>query len=123
MSEQELRREVERARRRKRRLLWFVIAGQLALIGWLVRPREHEVVRTSRTSVAAMPAPLPIIERIVNVPTDRTACPPPRTEALVVKPAEIPDYEDIAHVRPSVTNAGWIAAWNERHVYISMNAG
>ena len=126
MSIDELRREVVVSRRRKRRaqiavLVGIVVPAQLACLMWVLRPREHvRVVHTTSTEIVAMPAPVPF-EHVVNVPTERASCPPPRRDARFVAPASLP--EAVARVRPSVTNAGWIAAWNDDTIYISMDAG
>lgn len=125
MSE-ELRREVVVARRRRRRhaVIAAVALALPAQLGWLLfatHPRER--VRVERAPTAALlpiPVPLPV-ERVVAVPAARATCPPPRRDAPFAAPAPLP--EPIERVRPSVTNAGWIAAWNADHVFISLDAG
>ena len=102
----------------------FWLACVLALAGvatWAVRPGEHvRVVRTSSVQIVPMPAPIAIVSE-VEVPVAPATCPPPRTDAKLRRPAKLP--EAIDHVRPSVTNAGWIAAWNAKHIYISTDGG
>src|SRR5689334_15769038 len=119
-----LRKEV--LRRRKRRS-WFAVAvaialpAQIATMMYVLEPRTTvRVVETHTADVITIPLPLPV-ENVVHVPTDRMACPPARTDARVHAPAALP--EPITQVRPSPSNAGWIAAWNDEHIYISMDAG
>jgi hypothetical protein len=83
-------------------------------------------VTTTEHAPVIIPFTTPILSTVAASPPPRergprASCPPPRTEAPRLTPPELP--EDVTHVRPSVTNAGWIAAWNDEHVYVSTNAG
>jgi hypothetical protein len=49
------------------------------------------------------------------------ACPLPRTDAPRAKRVNPP--QDVNRVTPSLTNAGWIAAWDDQHVMLSTDAG
>lgn len=127
MSTEELRREVLVWRRNKRRLvIAMVVALVLAThfaVGWLVRPDERvrvEHTQSTVTSIVTVPVAM-TVEREVNRPLGRASCPPPRRDAPFVAPAKTP--ERVERVRPSRTNAGWIAAWNEEQVFISVDAG
>lgn len=118
----ELRREVLLARLRRRRAIVVAAlgAGTFAAVFALWPRDEVRIVRTSSTHVITVPTPIEV-ERTVVVPRDRASCPPPRTDAPRRQPAQPP--EPVAFVQPSATNAGWIAAWNEEHVFVSMDAG
>jgi hypothetical protein len=50
----------------------------------------------------------------------RQSCPPPRLDAPWVDPVI---DEAVQAVRPAPSNAGWIAAWNDDHVFVSTDAG
>jgi hypothetical protein len=64
--------------------------------------------------VVTIPAPAPPARAPVR------ACPVERRDAPWVKP-ELP--EPIDGVRPAPSSAGWIAAWNDQHVFVSTDAG
>jgi hypothetical protein len=114
----ELRREVLAARR-WRRLLGGVVVVQLALLGWLAWPRER-VVATTSTHVVAVPTAIEV-ERVVEVASQRSECPMPRTDAPRTQPTQ--PAETVGNVKPAKTNAGWIAAWNTTTVFVSRDAG
>jgi hypothetical protein len=95
----------------------LVVALQLALL-W---PRERVIVMHSTTSrIAPMPTPLPI-EDVQPLALERAQCPPPRRDVPATKLTQPPEQVD--YVRPSITNTGWIAAWNDTHVFVSTDAG
>jgi hypothetical protein len=48
-------------------------------------------------------------------------CPPPRTDAPRIAPPALDERIDRLVVAPS--NAGWVAAWNGEHVFVSTDAG
>lgn len=50
----------------------------------------------------------------------RPSCPPPRRDAPWVSP-DLP--ESVHRMQPAPTNAGWIVAWNDDHVFVSYDAG
>ena len=49
------------------------------------------------------------------------ACPPPRRDAPRLTPPALD--EEIAQVMVAPSNAGWVAAWNADHVFVSTDAG
>ncbi len=75
-------------------------------------PQINVVSTTTAAPVVLPPAAPPA--------ADRPSCPPPRTDAPFVAPKF---DEDIEYVQPAPSNAGWIAAWNEEHVFVSYDAG
>ncbi len=126
MSTKELRREVLVLRRRRTSaaivICVAVAATQVALLGWLLYPRERvRIVRetTTTTQVVTLPVAMPI-DHEIYISTERT-CPRPRHDAPRVRPAAVP--ERVTHLRPSPTNAGWIAAWSEEAIFLSDDAG
>jgi hypothetical protein len=83
---------------------------------------EH-VTRIETTTVLSVPTP-PIVISIpapVSTATDTRACPIPRTDAPSLVPPKLP--EDVKRLAVSPTNAGWIAAWNDDHLFVSTDAG
>ncbi len=107
-----------------RRRLWFagvlaaVLAAQL-VAACLMSPHVTRVTTVIRPPIAvAMPIAVPFESPAA---IDRPACPPPRLDAPPLIPGAVP--EGILAVAPSRTNAGWIAAWNRDHVYVSSDAG
>jgi len=138
MANRELTREVQGERCRQgwvaapRAVLIAITLPSLAaaLLASSRPPAVHTVeVRTTRTELVAVPQVL-AIPQVLAVPTAvpassapaaRATCPPPRRDAPRITPGELP--EEITHVRPSPTNAGWIAAWNAAHVFVSTDAG
>jgi len=92
--------------------VWIAIAA---------RPDSTTIFSPSFTVTAPPPAPAPPPPPIVVMPmTHGPSCPPARTDAPFVAPKF---DEDIDHVQAAPTNAGWIAAWNEHHVFVSRDAG
>ncbi len=94
---------------------------QAATIALVARPRAQPPPATTTyapqlTFVApALPPPDPG-PRIA----ERPSCPPPRRDA----PWLVPKLdEDIVAVRPAPSDAGWIAAYNRDHVFVSFDAG
>jgi hypothetical protein len=79
---------------------------------------------TVMTPAAPPPAPAPSQTIVLPAPAppaaDRPSCPPPRRDAPFVVPKL---DEDVTRVQAAPTNAGWIAAWNNEHVYVSYDAG
>lgn len=118
----ELRREVLLARRRRRLALAAVAAVAATFAAAIAMwPRDRvRTVHVTTTRVVPVPAPVPIVRTVV-VPAERAACPLPRTDAPRSQPAQPP--EPVERIQPAATNAGWIAAWNEQHVFVSMDAG
>ena len=71
-------------------------------------------------STTITPPPPVVLPPPAPAAASRPSCPPPRRDA----PRVVPDLpEDITDVAPAPTNAGWIAAWNEDHVFVSHDAG
>jgi len=54
-------------------------------------------------------------------PTLTPTCPAPSREHAA--PRDLQLDEAVEHVRPSPTNASWIAAWNDQHIFISTDGG
>ena len=104
------------------RVVMAVLVPLAASALWSARdaPPAATTFAPQLTVVAATPAPPPEIVIPPAVPPDRPACPPPRRDAPWVAPV-LP--EPIDDVRPAPSNAGWIAAWNTRHVFVSHDAG
>ncbi len=140
MSEEELRPSLIRRRRRRLGLAVALaiptqLAGTVALLAYCTpRPRTATYVFTTQAvhSSIVIPFATPILST-VGVPQApgpapgltaggrRASCPPPRTEAPRIIPPELD--EPIENVQPAVSNAGWIAAWNTEHVFVSTDAG
>lgn len=68
----------------------------------------------------ATPAPLPAPLPAPAPAATRASCPAPRTDAPWVAPKF---DEPITGVHPAPSNAGWIAAWNSDHIFVSYDAG
>ena len=97
-----------------------------------ITPRTHEVTTRTIETVQTIHT-----ERVVTVPTPiaipvatptvteapRDACPPPRTDAPRLSPAQIHLDANITGVHASPSNAGWVAAWNDTEVFLSTDAG
>ena len=140
----ELDRAVLAPRRPWRRRM-LVVAGasaaaslQVIALALLVRPRapraivvpkpmfaEAHVVAVCAPAPVAPVAPTPPPPVIASVPPDdagaQRACPPPRTDAPRLTPGMPDEHVDRITVAPS--NAGWVAAWNDAHVFVSTDAG
>jgi hypothetical protein len=128
MSDEELRPHVLRPRGR-----WIaaVLAAQLAAIGYLAFRAEHRppagtfapsltVISNATAAPPAAPMPPIVLPAPIAAAANRPSCPPARNDAPRVTPKL---DEDIARIRPAPTNAGWIAAWNKDHVFVSYDAG
>jgi hypothetical protein len=111
----------------------FLVAAALP-VAWALGPSERvRVVHTTSTQIVPMPTPVAVVREVevevevevpIEVPTTAPAkveCPPPRRDVPTGALTQPP--EAIEQVRPSSTNSGWIAAWNEAHVYVSRNGG
>ena len=72
------------------------------------------------TNVTTAAAPAPVISVAAPPAANRPSCPPPRTDAPPVTPKL---DEQVEHVQPAPSDAGWIAAWNDHHVFVSYDAG
>lgn len=110
-------------RPRTRYLLGIAAVANAAVwIAIAARPDTTTIYSPSFTVEAPPPPPAPpppaaiIVAPLAHGPS----CPPPRTDAPFVAPKF---DEAIDHVQPAPTNAGWIAAWNEHHVFMSHDAG
>lgn len=118
---------------RRRRWARVAIAGAFVAQGallYLALSRESTtkyvttVDRIQTTQVLTIPAaPLlvPMPAAPVDPALDTRACPTPRTDAPRITPPELP--EDVSGLAVSPTNAGWIAAWNDEHIFASTDAG
>ncbi len=120
--------QLPRRRRWARVAIASAFAAQGALL-YLALSRESTtkyvttVERIQTTQVLAIPsAPLLVTTPApVDPALDTRACPTPRTDAPRITPPELP--EDVIELAVSPTNAGWIAAWNENHIFASADAG
>jgi hypothetical protein len=99
------------------------LAAQTALLWWVAaRDRTTQAHFAWTTVPATVPAPATAPPPQVAPPaTTRPSCPPPRTDASPPGKHEIP--HGVNHVTTSMTNAGWLAAWDEEKVLVSMDAG
>lgn len=101
-----------------------LVAQSAALYAALARESTTKVVthveRTTTTRVLALP-PLLVPQAAPPATLDPRACPTPRTDAPTIVPPELPELVHDLAVSP--TNAGWIAAWNDQHVFVSTDAG
>lgn len=114
----------------------------IALVAWLLAPAAEcpaPIVRVPMFATAtAVPAPPPAqppplvvaapppVATPVLLPPARfavapRACPPPRRDAPRITPPELD--EAVARVTVAPSNAGWVAAWNHEHVFVSTDAG
>ena len=72
----------------------------------------------------AIPIPIPIAIRVAEPPPTThkpTACPSVVREAPAANPKHFP--EDVTRVSVALTNARWLAAWNDKHVFVSRDGG
>jgi hypothetical protein len=118
---------------RRRRWVKIAIAAAFAaqgavLYAALSRTPETRVVtrveHTKTTQVLTIPmAPQLVHLPVASPPTtaELRACPTPRTDAPRIQPPTLDEDVDGLHVSP--TNAGWIAAWNDEHIFVSTDAG
>lgn len=84
-------------------------------------PTSIPITITVPVTVQARPAAAPAPTTAPVAVTTRPSCPPPRTDAPRAKTLAPP--QDVHAVTASYTNAGWIAAWNTEHVFVSTDAG
>lgn len=103
-----------------------LLAQAAALYIALSRAPDTRVIRrvehTATTDVVTVPLPPQLVPVPIAAPVaDPRACPTPRTDAPRITPPALP--EDVHGLSVSPTNAGWIAAWNDDHIYISSDAG
>src|ERR1700733_8765409 len=119
-------RSVMTARRAFGWALGGVLALQLGATGVLVlRSCDADVpiaphdVTTIATVALPMVIPIPI-ETTRSVVAATPSCPIPRRDAPTMTPSVA---EQVLAVRPAPSNAGWIAAWNDEHVFVSTDAG
>src|SRR5690349_9793058 len=97
------------------RALVAYVALALLVLGW--NPGVETVVVERERVVARVVEVEKVVESRFAV-ANRPTCPPPRTDAPHVSP-DLP--EPITGVRPATSNAGWIAAWNAEHVFVSLD--
>lgn len=130
MPDPALRSQVIRARRRRGIAVAIAVAMGLQLATFVLvaaylqapapSPAASLPVPVVLSAPAAAPAPpappLPPPSQVA----DRPSCPPPRTDAPWLAPHL---DEAITAVHPAPSNAGWIAAWNQEHVFVSYDAG
>ncbi len=126
----------------RRRILWWLgaaaaIAAQAALVALALRPPTVRELRTVEHVVHEVRAPAPPMTceapetsleidhgnpSIAPAPLDGArTCPVPITTARRVTPPELAD--DVTDVRPSPNDARYIAAWNDEHVFASLDGG
>jgi hypothetical protein len=99
--------------------MWRLIAVVVAI--WIAWPEDRVEVRTVHTrDVVTVPMPVAFAQT-VQIPAEPARCPLGRTDAPLAQPTQPP--EEIIDVRPSPTNAGWVATWNAESIFVSRNAG
>jgi len=105
-----------------------LVAQSAALYAALAREQTTRVVtrveHTTTTQVLTIPSPPVIVTMPVAAPptaTETRVCPTPRTDAPHLVPPQLD--EDVTGLAVSPTNAGWIALWNDNHVFVSTDAG
>lgn len=109
--------------------LAIVIVAQLAAFIALVAADDnsHIVVLVPpvivTTPPVAPPPPPPPVPAVATI--GPPACPAPVHDAPHVAKIDTSGaiIETIDHVRPSLTNPGWIAAWNDTQIYASSDGG
>jgi hypothetical protein len=103
------------------------LAQGTALYFALSRSPETRVVTRVEHSKTTEVLTIPMAPQLVHLPvassttTEVRACPTPRTDAPRVGPPTFD--EDVERLVVSSTNAGWIAAWNDEHIFVSTDAG
>ncbi len=80
-------------------------------------PRDAPTTREVRPLVVQVPVPLSLPLPAPMLPV----CPAPHSDAPIVDPPAL--GATVEHVRPSPSDARWIAAWSHDRVYISRDAG
>jgi hypothetical protein len=120
ISERELS-PIAAARRRRGGLLWLWLAGQLALAATMVLLN----VSPGTSNVVQLSFPIMTVQREPPPPPPPVAapagCPAPVTtiaKVTIQQPAD-----EVTTIVASLTNAGWIAAWNEQHIWVSHDGG
>ncbi len=121
--------QLHRRRRWARALLATALLAQgTALYFALSRTPETRVVTRVEHSKTTEVLAIPMAPQLVTLPVaappttaELRACPAPRTDAPRFTPEDLP--ERVQHLAVSPTNAGWIAAWNDTHVFVSTDAG
>jgi len=99
--------------------LWLCVVGQLALAATMVvlsaSPGKSNVVQLSfPTMTIQRAAPPPPVAAPAGCPAPVTTI----AKMTIQQPAD-----EISTIVASVTNAGWIAAWNEQHIWVSHDGG
>ncbi|NVB80691.1 MAG: hypothetical protein HOV81_20010 [Kofleriaceae bacterium] len=89
-------------------------------------PAAPTAFTTIPISIQITPAPIvpppPVDTAPVTQTVARASCPPPRTDAAQIpRKHELP--HGVSHVTTSLTNAGWIAAWSNERVHVSLDGG
>ncbi len=118
-----------RRRRWARIAIAFAFAAQTAAlaIAFTRQPTRRVITRVEQshtTTVLTIPTPPVIVSMPVAAPPttlDTRVCPTPRTDAPRFIPPEL--EEEVSGLAVSPTNAGWIAAWNVNHGFVSTDAG
>jgi hypothetical protein len=117
-----LRREVRRTRRYG---IWIALAiATHATVIALLLPRGRAQVAVVPITIAPelTIAPAPFAAPPPAIVTDgRPQCPPARRDVPATVAPKLP--EDVDAVAPSPTDAGWIVAWNQEHVFASHDGG
>ncbi|MEZ4403180.1 MAG: hypothetical protein R3B06_24360 [Kofleriaceae bacterium] len=105
-----------------------VTALMLAQLGSATRvvvvaaPAPDPVEAVAPPTPAAEPMPsAPAVVTATDAAPARVRCPVPRTDAPRLRPPALPEAVERVMVAPS--NAGWVAAWNQDHIYVSTDAG
>jgi hypothetical protein len=105
-------------------IAWQVIAASpqpAAPMTVTLAPQLTIVAPAQQVAATATATPTPTIALASTADVaPQLACPPPRSDADWVDP-RLPEPVDA--VAPAQTNAGWIAAWNAEHVFVSYDAG
>ncbi len=134
MPDPALRSQVMQSRRRQGAVVAIAAAiglqlATIVLVAWRwqapeAAPTAAPIVSSPVPVVVSPPAPAPEPSAPPLPPpsqiADRPSCPPPRTDAPRLRPRI---DEAITAVHPAPSNAGWIAAWNHEHVFVSYDAG
>lgn len=104
------------------------LAQGTALYFALSRSPETRVITRVEHSKTTEVLAIPMAPQLVQVPVatasataEARACPTPRTDAPRIEPPSLD--EDVDDFVVSPTNAGWIAAWNHEHIFVSTDAG
>lgn len=104
-------------------LLLVVVVRQFATTSAPAAPTAFTTIPISIQITPAPFVPPPPIDtaRVAPAPA-RASCPPPRTDAAQIpRKHELP--HGVSHVTTSQTNAGWLAAWSNERVHVSLDGG